>query len=151
MAADRGVCTDVLIRAMRAGWDIDLQLAVNRDMKADFAAYPKTWGLSRTDRNIDHRRVPNLETLLKRVGAQVALDEGQPAAFLPGDIVTSRLPGNLPHVMIVSNRLSDDGVPLVIHNIGAGTREEDALFDYPLTAHFRVGPKAMARLERLGR
>ena len=151
VAADRGVCTDVLIRAMRAGWAIDLQLAVNRDMKAGFAAYPKTWGLSRPDRNIDHRRVPNLETLLKRVGAQVALDEGQPAAFLPGDIVTSRLPGNLPHVMIVSDRLSDDGVPLVIHNIGAGTREEDALFDYPLTAHFRVGSGAMARLERLGR
>lgn len=81
----------------------------------------------------------------------MALEAGQPAAFLPGDIVTSRLPGNLPHVMIVSDRLSDDGVALVIHTIGAGTREEDALFDYPLTAHFRVGPEAMARLERPGR
>jgi uncharacterized protein len=147
----RGVCTDVLIRAMRSGWGIDLQLAVNRDMKAAFAAYPKIWGLARTDRNIDHRRVPNLETLLMRIGAAAPLSAGDATAFLPGDIVTSRLPGNLPHVMIVSDRTGDGGVPLVIHNIGAGTREEDALFDYPLTAHFRVGPEVMARLIALGR
>lgn len=145
-----GVCTDVVIRALRAGAGVDLQLAVNRDMKADFGAYPKIWGLTSTDRNIDHRRVPNLETFFTRIGAKQPLGTG-PEDFLPGDIVTSRLPGNLPHIMVVSGRRTAAGVPLVIHNIGAGTREEDALFEYPLTAQFRLGAAALARLEALGR
>lgn len=145
-----GVCTDVVIRALRTGAGVDLQLAVNRDMKADFGAYPKIWGLKSTDRNIDHRRVPNLETFFTRLGAKKMLGTG-PDDFLPGDIVTSRLPGNLPHIMVVSARRSPAGVPLVIHNIGAGTREEDALFEYPLTAQFRLTTEALARLEALGR
>lgn len=145
-----GVCTDVVIRALRAGAGVDLQLAVNRDMKANFAAYPKTWGLKSPDRNIDHRRVPNLETLLARLGAQVALGRA-PEDFAPGDIVTSRLPGNLPHIMVVSARRGASGNLLVIHNIGAGAREEDALFEYPLKAQFRLSGAPMARLEALGR
>lgn len=147
---DRGVCTDVLIRAMRDGAAIDLQLAVNRDMKANFAAYPRNWGLSRTDANIDHRRVPNLATLLRRLGAELPPDE-DPAAFLPGDIVTMMLPGNLPHILLVSDTRSRDGArPLVIHNIGRGTQEEDALFAYPHTGHFRLSSDALAELRRLG-
>lgn len=145
-----GVCTDVVIRALRVGAGVDLQLAVNRDMKADFGAYPKTWGLKRADRNIDHRRVPNLEALFSRIGAKVTLGTA-PDDFAPGDIVTSRLPGNLPHIMVVSARRGASGNPLVIHNIGAGAREEDALFEYPLVAQFRLPGPPMARLEALGR
>lgn len=141
-----GVCTDVVIRAFRAGWGIDLQLAVNRDMKADFAAYPRLWGLKTTDRNIDHRRVPNLQTLFARVGAEVE------AEYLPGDLVTWLLPGNLPHIGIISDARSADGTrPLVLHNIGAGAQEEDRLFDFPITGHYRLGAKALARLQVLGR
>lgn len=148
--ADRGVCTDVLIRALRDGAAIDLQLAVNRDMKSDFAAYPRNWGLSRTDANIDHRRVPNLETLLRRLGAEVA-PSTDPADFLPGDIVTMMLPGNLPHVLIVSDKRAGDGTHyLVIHNIGRGAQEEDALFAYPHTGHFRLAGDAQSELRRLG-
>ena len=88
---DRGVCTDVVIRALRDAWGIDLQLAVNRDMKADFAAYPAFWGLTTTDRNIDHRRVPNLQTLLARMGAERDISS-DPAAFLPGDFFIARTP-----------------------------------------------------------
>lgn len=145
---DRGVCTDVVIRALRDGWGLDLQLAVNRDMKADFAAYPALWGLSRTDRNIDHRRVPNLQTLFARIGAEVPLEEG-PAPYLPGDIVTWMLPGNLAHIGIVSDRLAEDGTPLILHNIGAGAREENILFTYPMTGHYRIGAEAAARLSAL--
>ena len=71
----RGVCTDVVIRAYRDAFGIDLQSLVNADMKANFAAYPKIWGLRRTDRNIDHRRVPNLQVFLKRQGAVLPLSD----------------------------------------------------------------------------
>ncbi|WP_103258369.1 DUF1287 domain-containing protein [Tabrizicola aquatica] len=145
---DRGVCTDVIIRALRDGWGIDLQLAVNRDMKADFAAYPALWGLSRPDRNIDHRRVPNLQVLLSRIGAELSLDDG-PTPWLPGDIVTWALPGNLPHIGIVSDRRATDGTPLILHNIGAGAREENILFAYPITGHYRIGADQVTRLQAL--
>lgn len=133
---ERGVCTDVVIRALRDGPGVDLQVLVHEDMKRAFGAYPRNWGLARPDRNIDHRRVPNLRTYFKRRGLalEVAKD---PARFQPGDLVTCTVPPNLPHVMVVSDRKSADGVPLVIHNIGQGAREEDVLFRYPLTGHFR--------------
>jgi uncharacterized protein YijF (DUF1287 family) len=145
---DRGVCTDVVIRALRDGWGIDLQLAVNRDMTADFLAYPAFWGLSHPDRNIDHRRVPNLQTLLARIGADLPLTD-DPAPYLPGDIVTWTLPGNLAHIGIVSDKLTKDGTPLVLHNIGAGAKEEDILFAYPMTGHYRIGKDQADRLKAL--
>lgn len=145
---DRGVCTDVVIRALRDGWGVDLQLAVNRDMKADFAAYPALWGLDHPDRNIDHRRVPNLATLFARIGAEVPLDEG-PTPYLPGDIVTWKLPGNLDHIGIVSDKLTADGTPLVLHNIGRGAQEEDILFAYTMTGHYRIGKDQAEKLKSL--
>jgi uncharacterized protein YijF (DUF1287 family) len=145
---DRGVCTDVVIRALRDGWGIDLQLAVHRDMRADFAAYPSLWGLTRPDRNIDHRRVPNLQTLFARIGAEVPLTDG-PAPYLPGDIVTWTLPGGLQHIGIVSDRMGPGGTPLILHNIGRGAQEEDILFAYPMTGHYRIGADQAARLKAL--
>lgn len=134
--ADRGVCTDLIIRAYRA-IGIDLQVRVHEDMRANFGAYPRNWGLSRPDPSIDHRRVPNLQKFLQRAGAQVAASQS-PASYLPGDLVTWMLPGNLPHIGVVSDRRSaDSGRPLVIHNIGAGPAEEDMLFAYPITGHYR--------------
>ena len=60
------------------------------------------------------------------------------ASFKAGDIVTWRLPPKaLPHIGILSNKINAEGVPLVIHNIGRGTREEDMLFKYPIVGHFR--------------
>lgn len=133
---ERGVCTDVVIRALRDGPGADLQVLVHEDMKRDFGAYPRNWGLSRPDRNIDHRRVPNLQAYFKRRGMALAVAKDA-ARFQPGDLVTCIVPPNLPHVMIVSDRKSAEGVPLAIHNIGSGAREEDVLFRYPLTGHFR--------------
>ena len=147
---NRGVCSDVVVRALRDAWGIDLQLAVNRDMKADFAAYPTIWGLSTTDRNIDHRRVPNLETLFDRMGATLPLSS-DPAVFQTGDIVTWRLSGsNLPHMGIVSEQRIGNR-PLITHNIGRGTLTEDILFDHDIVAHIRIDPEARARLSALGR
>lgn len=134
---ERGVCTDVVIRALRTGRGMDLQKLVHEDMKRHFGAYPKLWGLKGTDRNIDHRRVPNLQTYFKRQGYAVAVTR-EKEDYRPGDLVTCTVPPNLPHIMVVSDRRSAEGVPLVIHNIGRGAREEDVLFTYPLTGHYRL-------------
>src|SRR5579872_5305771 len=67
---DRGVCTDVVIRAYR-GIGIDLQNLVNHDMRAHFKSYPQLWGASTPDPNIDHRRVPNLATFFARHGERL--------------------------------------------------------------------------------
>ena len=130
-----GVCTDVVIRALRRQ-GVDLQALVNQDMKKAWSTYPKTWGLTKPDTNIDHRRVPNLEVFFRRHGQNLALTDK--TAFKAGDIVTWRLPqGNLPHIGIVSDKRAADGTPLVIHNIGRGTREENVLFAFRMIGHFR--------------
>jgi len=135
---ERGVCTDVVIRALREGISQDLQKLVYEDMKANFGVYPKNWGLSRTDRNIDHRRVPNLRKYFERKGYAIRLSSPVDyTKFQPGDLVTCTVPPHLPHIMIVSDKKTADGRPLVIHNIGGGAREEDVLANYPLTGHYR--------------
>lgn len=134
---ERGVCTDVIVRAYRDALDIDLQVLVHEDMRKAFSAYPALWGLKKTDRNIDHRRVPNLQMFFKRARAAQAISESG-ADYRPGDIVSQMLPGNLPHIAIVADeRTSDGSRPLVVHNIGAGAGLEDVLFAYPITGHYR--------------
>ncbi|MEZ5520536.1 MAG: DUF1287 domain-containing protein [Dokdonella sp.] len=141
VAVDRGVCSDVLIRAMRAV-GVDLQVDVHRDMRAHFSDYPRHWGLTRPDANIDHRRVPNLERYFERSGKSLPLSR-DPADFEPGDFVSWRLDGGQPHIGIVSDQRSADGLrPLIVHNIGAGTQLEDVLFEWKMSGHFRyfAGP-----------
>jgi uncharacterized protein len=134
---DRGVCTDVVIRAYRQGLGIDLQQLVHDDMARNFASYPKTWGLSKTDRNIDHRRVPNLQRFFKRQNAELAISQDY-SSFEAGDLVTMMLPGNLPHIGIVSGTSNDNGSkPMLIHNIGGGTQLEDILGLYRITGRYR--------------
>lgn len=117
----RGVCSDVVIRAYRTAFEIDLQTEVHTDMAAHFSSYPKIWGLSRTDRNIDHRRVPNLETFLDR--ANMERDDHANIVSV-GDLVSMRLGGRLPHIAIISSAPSRLADATIIHNIGAGTQEE---------------------------
>jgi len=133
---DRGVCTDLVIRCYRA-LGIDLQQLVHKDMRSAFSRYPNNWGLHRPDPNIDHRRVPNLQRLFERHG-QVLRVSTDPSDYRTGELVTWTLPGNLPHIGIVTGLRSEDRVrPLIVHNIGQGPRLEDMLFDYPITGHYR--------------
>jgi len=132
-----GVCTDVVIRALRDALKMDLQQLVHKDMTAAFSEYPNNWGLKKPDTNIDHRRVPNLRKYFSRKGYSLAITDN-PENYLPGDIVTCTLPGNIPHIMLVSDRKTREGVPLAIHNIGGGAKEEDRLFDFIITGHFRL-------------
>lgn len=134
--ADRGVCTDVVIRALRTQ-GLDLQQAIHDDMLAHFDLYPRQWGLSRTDRNIDHRRVPNQMRWFERHGWEQAIGRS-PDDFAAGDIVAWKLSGSgLLHIGIVSDRRSRDGTPLILHNISAGTQEDDLLFDHAIIGHYR--------------
>jgi uncharacterized protein YijF (DUF1287 family) len=135
--ADTGVCTDVVIRAWRAV-GVDLQQRVHEDMRAAFAAYPTAWGLTRPDPNIDHRRVPNLQTYFARRGVSRAIAHDDASGYAAGDLVTWMLPGNLPHIGVVIDRRSADGRrPLIVHNIGRGPEVEDMLFAYRITGHYR--------------
>ena len=128
----KGVCTDVVIRSLRRQ-KIDLQQLIHEDMSKNFAAYPKKWGLTHPDRNIDHRRVPNIATYFQRKGYQTHDEK-----FLAGDIVTWDLGRGFTHIGIVSDRKSAGGEPLILHNIGRGTREENILRRYKITGHYRL-------------
>lgn len=134
---EKGVCCDVVIRALRKGLGMDLQKLVHEDMKANFSKYPKRWGLKKTDRSIDHRRVPNLMRLFERKGWALKVSKDG-KDYRPGDLVTCTVAGRLPHIMVVSDRVDAEGMPYVVHNIGSGAREEARLFEFPLTGHYRV-------------
>lgn len=130
-----GVCTDVIVRAYRVAFDTDLQALVNADMRRAFASYPQLWGLKGPDPNIDHRRVANLQRFFERANAKLDVP-WLASGWQAGDLVTSMIDGRLPHIGIVSDKVAG-GRPLVIHNIGAGAREEDALLAHPITGRFR--------------
>lgn len=132
---DKGVCTDVVIRAYRK-FGIDLQKEVHEDMKSNFEKYPKNWGLSNTDRNIDHRRVPNLMTFFSRHGEELPISDN-PLDYKPGEIVCWNLGGGITHIGILVKARSDDGKRfLIVHNIGNGQVLADCLFDFKIIGHY---------------
>ncbi len=133
--AKTGVCTDVVIRSYRK-LEIDLQKEVHEDMKANFNLYPKTWGLKKTDTNIDHRRVPNLEVFFSRKGKKLEVSDN-PNDYKTGEIITWMINGKLPHIGIITHLKSNDGKrPLIVHNVGGGQVLEDCLFDYKIVGHY---------------
>lgn len=132
---DKGVCTDVIIRAYRK-LGIDLQKEVHEDMLKNFSLYPNIWGLKRTDKNIDHRRVPNLMTFFSRKGT-VDIKSKKSEDYIPGDIVCWNLYGGITHIGIVVNKKSKDGKRyMIVHNIGNGQVLEDCLFDFKIIGHY---------------
>ena len=133
--ADRGVCTDVVVRAYRK-MGIDLQEEVHKDMAANFEVYPNNWRLTKPDKNIDHRRVPNLMTYFTRNGKKLTITNNA-NDYKPGHIVCWNLGGGTLHIGIVSHKKSPDGKRnLMIHNIGAGQVFEDCLFDFTIIGHY---------------
>jgi len=140
--ANIGVCTDVLIRSYREV-GVDLQKEVHEDIVANFDSYPskRIWGLSRPDTNIDHRRVPNLQVFFKRNGQELPITKNA-SDYKAGEIITWMLPGNIPHIGIVTDRMSADNErPLMAHNIGSGPKLEDVLFDFEITGHYKYVPE----------
>ncbi len=145
-----GVCSDVVIRSYRT-LGVDLQQQVHEDMELDFDAYPskRMWGLNQPDSNIDHRRVPNLQAFFSRHGEVLSVSD-EYKDYRPGDIVTWMLPGNLPHIGIVTDQtLPNTGEPLIVHNIGKGPQLEDMLFDYEITGHYRYNPSRQIEPETM--
>lgn len=136
VAADRGVCADEIVRAYRL-LGVDLQKLVHEDMRRAFGVYPKRWGLSAPDTNIDHRRVPNLATFFERHGTSLRVSQSGDD-YKPGDVVAWALADGRPHIGMVTERRSSDGQrPLVMHNIGMGPQIEDMLFGLKITGHYR--------------
>jgi len=136
--SNKGVCTDVIIRAYRK-LGIDLQKEVHEDMNANFSIYPKNWGLLTTDKNIDHRRVPNLMTFFTRKGIILPITNN-PDDYNPGDIVCWDLGGGITHIGIVVNKRSTDNKRYkIVHNIGAGQVIEDCLFSFKIIGHYKYG------------
>ncbi len=136
--ANKGVCTDVIIRSYRR-LGIDLQKEVHEDMKANFSKYPnlKKWSMKKTDTNIDHRRVPNLEIFFERKGTKLSVSENG-EEYKTGEIVTWMINGKLPHIGIVTNKKSEDGKRnLIVHNVGGGQNLDDCLFDYKIVGHYK--------------
>jgi uncharacterized protein len=133
--ASIGVCADVIIRAYRRV-GVDLQVKVHEDMRRAFQSYPRIWGLKQPDRNIDHRRVPNLRAYLQRARAELPVPSSA-SSYRSGDLVTWTVPRNLPHIGIVSDEVAESGRPMVVHNIGRGPELEDMLFQFPITGHYR--------------
>lgn len=133
---NKGVCSDVVIRSFR-GVGIDLQQLVHEDIKENFDVYPKKWGLTKPDTNIDHRRVPNLITFFTRYG-EVLRITGNPADYYPGDVITWDFPDGRTHTgMVVDSRRTKTGNPMIVHNIGRGPQLHDVLFEWEITGHFR--------------
>ncbi len=133
--SNKGVCTDVIIRAYRF-IGIDLQKEVHEDMKTNFSVYPKNWGLKNTDKNIDHRRVPNLMKFFERKGT-IKVKSTNPSDYESGDIVCWSLSGGITHIGIVIDKKSTDGIRnLIVHNIGAGQVIQDCLFNFKIIGHY---------------
>lgn len=136
--ANKGVCTDVVIRSYRI-LDIDLQKEVHEDMKAHFNLYPAIWGLRKTDTNIDHRRVPNLQVFFTRKGKSLPVSQNQ-KDYKPGEIVTWMIQDKMPHIGIVTHKKTKDKKRyLIVHNVGGGQVLEDCLFRYKITGHYTYG------------
>ncbi len=141
---ERGVCTDVIVRALRDARGLDLQAEVNADMRAHRDAYPRKWAatINSTDANIDHRRVPNLMKYFERRGFVKPLAAGT-LQYQAGDIVAWNLGRGLTRIGIVSDRKSITGTPLIVHNISRGVMEENMLTDYAVIGHYRL-PRTIA-------
>ncbi|PZO27785.1 MAG: DUF1287 domain-containing protein [Flavobacteriaceae bacterium] len=129
-----GVCSDVVIRAYRK-LSIDLQKEVHEDMKANFSKYPTKWGLKKTDTNIDHRRVPNLEVFFERKGKKLPISKNA-SDYKTGEMVTWMIGGKLPHIGIVTHKKSSNGNPMIVHNVGGGQVAEDCLFSWEIVGHY---------------
>jgi hypothetical protein len=142
IAANKGVCTDVVIRTYRK-LGIDLQKEVHEDMVANFSKYPnlEKWGMKKTDTNIDHRRVPNLEIFFERKGTKLPVTQN-PSDYKTGELVTWMINGKLPHIGIITSKKSEDGERnLIVHNVGGGQVLADCLFEYKIVGHFKYERK----------
>lgn len=126
-----GACTDVVIRVLRKN-NIDLQKLIHEDMSSNFSVYPQRWGLSRSDANIDHRRVPNIMKYFERQGYNRTITTVS-NDYLPGDIVAWELSPGITHIGIVLENQD------VFHNMGPTSRIESGfLFSYIIIGHYRI-------------
>jgi uncharacterized protein YijF (DUF1287 family) len=136
-----GVCTDVIVRAVRnAG--IDLQKALHEDIRKAPKAYPMIKGSGNA--SIDQRRVGTLLPYFKRHWeAHTAKLDDAADPLRPGDVIfmdTFPSRSGPDHIGIISDRVDSQGLPLVINNWtnGTTTAEMDLLTFVPVLYRFRL-------------
>jgi len=138
-----GVCTDVIVRAVRNS-GFDLQKELHEDIARAKAAYPMVKGAG--DASIDQRRVGTLLPYFKRHWEKHSAtigDESDP--WRPGDVIfmdTFPNKSGPDHIGIVSDKVDDQGLPLIINNWTDGTvvSEMDLLTFVPVLYRFRLPP-----------
>ncbi len=141
LPANKGVAADVIVRSYRS-LGMDLQVLVHEDMAENFRLYPQLWNASAPDTNIDHRRVANLQRFFERKGETLTPSRSA-ADYRPGDIVIWSLANAETHIGIIVPGPGDRAnEPWVVHNMGAGVKWENILFDYSISRHFRFPAEA---------
>lgn len=135
--SDRGVAADLVVRCYRS-LGIDLQEKIHEDMEANFRLYPQLWAATGTDKNIDHRRVPNLQRFFSRKGESLNTSRSSDD-YKVGDIVVWALANAETHIgVVVPGPSSEGSAPWVTHHpAGSGVKWENALFSYQIVGHFR--------------
>jgi uncharacterized protein YijF (DUF1287 family) len=132
-----GVCTDVIIRALRYGDICDLQEKIHEDILSDRKDYPMSrWNAKKTDANIDHRRVPNVMVWLGKYWQSILTDD-----YRPGDIIAWDMDNDSwgDHIGIISDKVENE-VSYLIHNFPSPgyVAEENVLNNWKIIGHYRV-------------
>ncbi len=137
--SDRGISTDLVVRAYRS-LNTDLQKLVHEDMRENFHLYPQLWNLRKTDTNIDHRRVQNIQRFFERHAA-ILENSRVTEDYSHGDIVVWRLPSGRPHIgIVVPGPGSHSAEKWVVHNHSSspnGPEWNNELLNYTIIGHFR--------------
>ena len=128
-----GVCTDVVANGLKdAGYD--LKELVNEDIINNKEKY----NIEVIDKNIDFRRVRNLDIYLKNNSISLTKELSQIEEWQGGDIIVFK-----DHIGIISDKRNKKGIPFLIHHANPiqVNYEEDVLELYGqdyIIGHYRI-------------
>ena len=128
-----GVCTDVIAFGLKdAGYD--LMELVNQDILKN----QKQYNIKEIDKNIDFRRVNNLDIYLKNNHITLTTDLSKIEEWQGGDIIVFK-----DHIGIISDKRNKNGIPFLIHHANPIQKnyEENILEIYGqdfIIGHYRI-------------
>lgn len=128
-----GVCTDIVANGLKsAGYD--LMELVNEDVINNKEKY----NIEIVDKNIDFRRVRNLDIYFKNNSISLTTDLSKIEEWQGGDIIAFK-----DHIGVISDKRNKKGVPFLIHHANPMqiNYEEDVLELYGqdyIIGHYRI-------------